>query len=76
MRMIDADKFKEELLKLWDYSTVDVITATTVIKQVISALDNCPTVAINCKDCDGYEAGYNAGYADGIRGADWSGDYD
>ena len=44
MRMIDADSFKEDLLKLWDYSTVDGVTATTVLKQVISDLDNAPTV--------------------------------
>ena len=44
MRLIDADKFKEDLLKLWDYNTVDGITATTVLKQVISDLDNATTV--------------------------------
>ena len=44
MRLIDADKFKEDILKLWDYSTVDGITATTVLKQVISDLDNAPIV--------------------------------
>ena len=44
MRLIDADNFKEDLLKLWDYSSVDGITATTVLKQVISDLDNAPTV--------------------------------
>lgn len=44
MRLIDADKFKEDLMKLWDYSCVDGITATTVLKQVIQDLDNAPTV--------------------------------
>ena len=45
MRLIDADKFKKDLLKLWDYNTVDGITATTVLKQVISDLDNATTVS-------------------------------
>lgn len=30
-------------------------------------IDNAPTVAINCKDCDGYEAGYSAGLNDAER---------
>ena len=54
MRLIDADEFKEDLMKLWDYSCVDDITATTVLKQVIRDLDNAPTVEerpIHCKDC-------------------------
>ena len=55
MRLIDADKFKEDLLKLWDYNSVDGITATTVLKQVISDLDNVPTVCGNnpkwCESC-------------------------
>ena len=54
MRAIDADAFREDLMKLWDYSCVDGITATTVLKQVIHDLDNAPTVEerpIRCKDC-------------------------
>lgn len=55
MRLIDADNFKEDLLKLWDYNTVDGITATTVLKQVISDLDNVPSVCGNnpkwCESC-------------------------
>ena len=47
MRLIDADNFKEDLLKLWDYSSVDGITATTVLKQVISDIDNTPTVELD-----------------------------
>lgn len=30
-------------------------------------IDIAPTVAINCKDCDGYEAGYSAGLNDAER---------
>ena len=33
----------------------------------IEAIDNAPTVAVNCKDCDGYEAGYSAGLKDEER---------
>ena len=31
------------------------------------AIDNAPIVAVNCKDCDGYEAGYSAGLKDAER---------
>lgn len=37
------------------------------IKTAIEMLDNAPTVAVNCKDCDGYEAGYSAGLKDAER---------
>ena len=30
-------------------------------------INNAPTVAVNCKDCDGYEAGYSAGLKDAER---------
>ena len=33
----------------------------------LNTIDNAPTVAINCKDCDGYEAGYSAGLNDAER---------
>lgn len=29
-----------------------------------ATVNNAPTVAVNCKDCDGYEAGYSAGLKD------------
>ncbi|MBP5597956.1 MAG: hypothetical protein J6Y02_21490 [Pseudobutyrivibrio sp.] len=54
MRLIDADKFKEDLMKLWDYSCVDGITATTVLKQTIHDLDNAPTIIWCNKTSDGY----------------------
>ena len=31
-------------MELWDYKTVDGITATTVLKQTITDIDNQPTV--------------------------------
>lgn len=30
-------------------------------------IDKTPTVAVNCKDCNGYEAGYSAGLKDAER---------
>lgn len=60
MRLIDADNFKEDLLKLWDYNTVDGITATTVLKQVISDLDNAPTVPL-----PDFKEGYKQAIIDG-----------
>lgn len=54
MRLIDADKFKEDLMKLWDYSCVDGITATTVLKQVMHDLDNAPTIIWCSKTSEGY----------------------
>lgn len=46
MKPIDADKFKENLMKLWDYSCVDGVTATDVLKRVILDLVNAPTIPL------------------------------
>ncbi len=35
--------------------------------DMLNMLDNAPTVAVNCKDCDGYEVGYSAGLKDAER---------
>ena len=44
MRLIDADKLIKDIKQLWDYKTVDYITATTVLKQTITDIENQPTV--------------------------------
>lgn len=44
MRLIDADKLIKDIQELWDYKTVDDITATTVLKQTITDIENQPTV--------------------------------
>lgn len=44
MRLIDADKLIKDIKELWDYKTVDGITATTVLKQTITDIENQPTV--------------------------------
>lgn len=36
-------------------------------KDILEAIDNAPTIAVNCKECDGYEAGYAAGLKDAER---------
>ena len=55
MRLIDADKLIDEINNsLWDWDSVDGITATTVLKQTITDIQNQPTVerVIRCKDCE------------------------
>lgn len=44
MRLIDADKLIKDIKELWDYKTVDGITAATVLKQTITDIENQPTV--------------------------------
>ena len=44
MRLIDADNLIKDVMELWDYKTVDGITATTVLKQTITDIENQPTV--------------------------------
>lgn len=45
MRLIDADALIHEIKEcLWDWDSVDGITATTVLKQTISDIENMPTI--------------------------------
>lgn len=44
MRLIDADKFAIEEPKLWDWSSVDDISSTAVLKQCIWDVQCAPIV--------------------------------
>lgn len=44
MRLIDADEFAIEEPKLWDWSSVDGISSTAVLKQCIWDVQCAPTV--------------------------------
>jgi len=47
MRLIDADALIDEIKhKLWDWESVDGITATTVLKQTITDIENQPTAML------------------------------
>jgi hypothetical protein len=59
MRLGDLDALKEQL-EPYRY-------AICGFEGILALIDNAPTVAVNCKDCDGYEAGYTAGVHDAIR---------
>ena len=43
-RLIDADALADDVRSLWDYKTVDGITATTVLNQTLTDIRNCPTI--------------------------------
>lgn len=56
MRLIDADELINDIqYNLWDWKSVDGITATTVLKQTITDIKNEPTIdavpVVRCKDC-------------------------
>ena len=59
MRLIDANALKYKNLAEVNGRLTYVLTAEDI--------DNAPTVAVSCKDCDGYEAGYSAGMRDTER---------
>lgn len=47
MRLIDADKLIQDIKNcLWDWKSVDGITATTVLKQTITDIENQPTIPL------------------------------
>ena len=54
MRLIDADELINDIKNcLWDWESVDGITATTVLKQTISDIENQPTIEpyVHCVEC-------------------------
>ena len=63
MRLIDADKLKYK----FEINFSKKPEAQAIYQHLIDIVDDCPTVAVNCKDCDGYEAGYSAGLKDAER---------
>lgn len=60
MRLIDADDFRADIMNLWDYNSVNGITAETVLKQVLHDLDNAPTVPL-----PDFKEGYKQAIRDG-----------
>lgn len=67
MRQIDADGLKEHAQKLLVGEGINTYFGINLYKMFEEIIDKAPTVAINCKDCDGYEAGYSAGLNDAER---------
>lgn len=43
-RLVDADAMVDDVKNLWDYATVDRITSSTVLKQVMTDIGNAPTI--------------------------------
>lgn len=56
IRLIDANALLSQIPTIEDK-----------YKIVRKLIDNAPTVVVDCKNCDGYEAGYSAGVHDTER---------
>ena len=75
MRLGDLDALKTTIINICgkcsnnitEYDENKVPNGNCAIWHILNMIDNAPTVAVNCKDCDGYEAGYTAGVHDAIR---------
>lgn len=61
MRLGDLDALKKVLCEKYE------AREHYIGEKMLEAIDNAPTVAVDCKDCDGYEAGYSAGLKDAER---------
>ena len=61
--LISREALKKKLRLVQDFIEND----ENIPKEVFNLIDNAPIVAVNCNDCDGYEAGYNAGIRDAYR---------
>lgn len=80
-RYIDADALISAIKReLWDWVTVDGMTATTVLKQTITDIQNAPTAdvveVVRCKDCVHHKNAPRTMYVwcecvDGLLPNDW-----
>lgn len=59
MRLINADA----LIKQFEWLELCRLSKN----EIYQIIHESPTVAVNCNDCDGYEAGYSAGLKDAER---------
>ena len=67
--LISRSELKEKVNAFYDSLFVGCVSSDLIAyaSGVDSIIDNAPTVAVNCKDCDGYETGYSAGLKDAER---------
>lgn len=63
--LISRSELKKTFEEVYPLATNEM--GGVVNKQIYDTIDNAPTVAVNCRDCDGYEAGYSAGLKDAER---------
>ena len=69
MRLGDLDALKETINSSIAEATEAgmVVNADYLWELLNYAIDNASTVVVDCKNCDGYEAGYSAGVRDTER---------
>lgn len=49
---------------MWkEHNPYETVKVCDIVNQTLDFFDNAPTV-VDCKNCDGYEAGYSAGMCD------------
>lgn len=65
-KYINADEIKNDIKTLWDWETVDGIKSSTVLKQVLSDIDNINEAVVRCKDCKYYSTD-NMGYCNKLN---------
>ena len=65
--LISREALKEVFSDWHNWHTVIGYGKVVFLDKLFEIIDNAPTVAVNCKDCDGYEAGYSAGLKDADR---------
>ena len=67
MRLGDFDALKATINNAVDEEIRFDLAWAMGLKYSLKLIDNAPIVAVDCKDCDGYEAGYSAGLKDAER---------
>ena len=65
-RLIDAEALKNDLITFFPDECLESITTKTLFKQILTDIDNAPTVKIPIARYDAYCEGQKVGYEKGI----------
>lgn len=66
--LISREALKEDLIKFFPIDCLEGIESKTLFNQILTDINNAPTVDTTCPHCDsGYAQGYSDGYLKGIE---------
>lgn len=68
--LISRKVLKDSLKEYFSDGILDSVSAKVSFNMILMKIDEIPTptTMVDCKHCDGYEAGYSAGLRDAERG--------
>ena len=67
--LISREALKNDLITFFPDKCLEGITAKTLFKQILTDIDNAPTVDLSAKWAEAHSTGYDVGYTKGLEDA-------